>query len=136
MKNRKDVREALATLLDASGNYQAVYDYPRKNLRGDTPVALVISVGVGREFASEHLNINNFYLLVLHILRRDTTNVEDVLDNLEEGLAQILRDNYQTSDWDLIEYEPSGNITVDYGAVVDNDPAIVERILVRIKVTE
>jgi len=124
--NRETVRDALTTLLDTAltgvGNpAQAVYGYQIGDFQGQSPVVVVSSAGSERlKFqlsGQRSLLYFNVYVFVLYS-DQDTwgeDDAEDRMDLIEKEIADVLRDNRNTSNWTDIQLE--GRSTLDAIAI-------------------
>lgn len=132
---RSDVRTAFAALLTATGEYAAVYDYPKKNLEGKTPVALVLPGGVERRIISADVTETWFYVVVAHIVVRDDAGVcTTTLDSLENTLFNVVKSNYATAGtWTLCQYDQRSKVEMPK---VDNNPYALESFLIAFKIDE
>lgn len=128
--NRKTMRKRLGTLLTNSGAYQAVYDYPEKNIRQQSPVCLLFSDGAMREIATDDYETSDFYITVVHMVKRDNESAaQDALDDLELNLIQVIKANYNDANWTLAEYDQRSTVLGDTSEQV---PYLIETFLIRI----
>lgn len=128
--NRKTVRQRLATLLNNTGQYQAVYSYPEKNLRHQSPVCVLISDGTNREIVTDDYETNDFYITVMHFVKRDNTETaQNTLDDLELNLINTIKANYNDVDWTLAEYDERSRVIWD---TLDQEPYVMEAFTIRI----
>lgn len=129
--DRKLIRQHLASLLTASGDYSIVYDYSPKRTQGYSPLAIVVPEGTERNFQTRDLDISFINLQVVHMVKRDdSTTYLDTLDNLELTLSQILRNNTGTAYWHDITF--SAPSEVRWGKL-DDQPYVIETFHVRVK---
>lgn len=128
--NRKTVRQRLATLLTNTGQYQAVYSYPEKNLRHQSPVCVLISNGTNREIVTDDYETNDFYITVVHLVKRnDAETTHNQLDDLELNLINTIKTNYADVDWTLAEYNDRSQVQE---VVIDQEPYEMEAFTIRI----
>ena len=101
--SRKNRRDRMKTLLEATELYQAVYASQPKNFDGQSPVATVHSGAM----TSEEMTFAGAYelglgIVVTHFVKRDgsdTDTVEDQLDALLVGLMDLVADNQADALW-------------------------------------
>lgn len=128
--NRKDVRQRLATLLTNTAAYQAVYSYPEKNLRHQSPIAVLISDGSNRMIDTQDKEETDFFITVVHFVKRDDTETaQNKLDDLELNLINTLKTNYADSQWALAEYNDRSRVLWD---TLEQEPYVMEAFTVRI----
>lgn len=128
--NRKTVRQELATLLDATGAYTAVYSYPEPNLRQQSPVAVLISDGAMRNIETDDYETSDFYITVVHFVKRsDTESAQNTLDDLELNLINTIKTNYTDANWSLIEYDDRSRVMWD---TLEQVPYVMEAFSIRI----
>lgn len=104
MGNRKDIRQALATLLsDNIATLVAVYDHETVNFEGKSPVAMVHSDGVGADELTESRTSRRYaYIITLMWKRTDDDATEDYLDDLSDNVTDLIVSNIGTTSWKRI----------------------------------
>lgn len=128
--NRKTVRQRLATLLTNTGQYQAVYSYPEKQLRHQSPVCVLISDGTNREIVTDDYETNDFYITVVHFVKRtDTEAAQNELDDLELNLINTIKTNYADANWTLAEYDDRSRVMWN---TLEQEPYVMEAFTIRI----
>jgi hypothetical protein len=118
---RQTARDALAALFVADGSWQAVYGYMPNDeeLDGQSPVLTVRSGGTAQEMASLHVNPTSYrYLLRTMVLANDAdsswseSNAEDKLDELDQKLRQVIRDNVGgVAGSNFLRFDPGASTT-------------------------
>lgn len=112
--SRKATRTALALALPAAlPSAAAIYGYQAKDFGGQSPVVVVTSAGSERERVTLQGSIATF-LLYLHLFvafaadgesgYTDATT-EDLLDQVEDEIAQFVDTQQQTASWHALAYD-------------------------------
>jgi len=104
MSTRKQVRQALVTLLEASGVFNQVFGYGPTDLKSGTKVLCVYTDTTTHDFISGHKN-NNFYHFHLdtYIKRTGGESDENDLDDLHEAVRSVIRTNIPNANWNELE---------------------------------
>ena len=110
--NRKDTRDAFVTLLNtlvgASGYQEVISGDPGDQVQGQSPVAIVRSGGSRRPpmVRGTTQADNEFRLSLQHLVHQDTAAVDDVLDALDQALADLLAAtaNRSNANWNFIRF--------------------------------
>lgn len=149
--NRETVRDALATLLQSAlvgtgKPVQEVTAYERGEI-GASPLIMVLSGGSRRkQHGMNREKWKNHFRLVVRVIVKDADageswteqNVEDSLDLIEKGIADVLADNRGASPptsaipWNYITFEDGFSII---GPVKDR-PYILEELSIIAEVNE
>lgn len=116
--NRKDAREALAALIQASlvgtgKPLQVVYDHGRDDPQGQAPGVMITGLGTMRTqhgMKGDKWRTTFRLGLVIWVAgaegSRDQDDVEDQLDDIEEAIAEIVAANRSSEgDWEYLSYE-------------------------------
>lgn len=105
LPSRKTRRERLVSLLEATEDYQAVYDHQPKDFGGQSPVATVHDGPTDLGMFSASYNEVRMGFVVTNYVRRDAAaTAEDQLDALLATVHQMVRDNVADSGyWDILE---------------------------------
>ncbi len=132
VQSRRAVREEIGAVLTSAlaGLTQRIYTDQPLSFGGESPVVVVASDGSEREGTNKrtfggpiaptfHLDIYTFVLSA-------TTNGDDALDDLEQGIAQIVSDNPGSGSWTAISY--GGRTETAFITVVDGTEYKRERI--------
>lgn len=123
LSSRETARDALAAILTAAlvgvgKPVQQVYGYARAVFDEGDPVVSVVSGGTERDQIS-YSTVRPTYRFMLYafVLYADSTGTytdqqaEDILDTIEQLIAQAVIDNQANSTWQRLQI--SGNGTVD-----------------------
>ena len=113
--NRKDVRDAFATLL-VSVLTSAQRIYPLTNSDGDrltqpadfggeSPVVVVASSGTERTQLTFRGQQPKVFLDVYTFVRADTLAPDDVLDDMEQQLGQAVASGQNGAQWTALDYD-------------------------------
>lgn len=123
MQSRKAARAHLATLISATGAFQAVYESEHKALSGQSPVAMIHSAGSDREriLDGTYTEVLRFEIGVYVVRSGDTAAgedaVENALDDLDATIAGVIDANIVSAGkWnDLRQSEASvtAYVTID-----------------------
>jgi hypothetical protein len=128
--NRKTIREALATLIDAKFNSTwDVFNYKTPKFNGKARNIVVSSAGSKRTImgadaddadSSFRFRIFIFVLYASDGENWDAQDSEDALDTAEKDLTDVLTDNQQTTNWSKlsIEGESDPDNVIDEGGQV------------------
>lgn len=120
-QSRKTIRDAIAALYtpyksdDASQPLYEVYNHRPSptEVIGFSPLLYVTSAGTERRFKNLNTNPSKHHFLISVMVMeydRDASpqwfseDAEDKLDDLEELVSQVVRDNVQTVDWAVMEF--------------------------------
>ena len=139
-KSRELARDALASLLSAAITgagqpVQAVYNYFKGALAGESPVVLVTSGAIGREIAGQgtaqyemKVGLNVIVLVAEADAAAGITeqNVDDLVDSIEAKIADVVAANQNNPGvWDQLKYsdQPSEPLP---GRDLDGHPYVVE----------
>lgn len=120
--NRKDARDAFVTLLNTLvgvNGYQEVFSGdPGDEVKNQTPVAIVRSGGSRRPPMVRNTvqAENEFRLSLQHLVHQDTAAVDDVLDTLDQALADLIANttNRSNSDWNFIRLGESYSDVISF----------------------
>jgi len=129
IKTRKEIREALGTLLSAemtgTGNpVQAVYDYLKGTFNGQSPVVVVGSAGMESEPMTFRGSQVTYCFVILTFVTREGEEVaEDALDEVAQALYQVVEENRKTTEWQFWGYDGRSRIEP---ASVGGDPYWME----------
>ncbi len=118
MRNRKDSRAQLKTLLEATGVYQAVYEGDPKNTGGASPIGVIRDRKSKRTRIIADTNDELFGYEIVNAVVRSGPNagtekqVEDALADLEVAVATLV-DTHPTlaGYWRDLVYDEAGTET-------------------------
>ncbi len=102
--SRKPIRDGLVALLIASGGWQKVFGYipTEDEIDGQEPLLVIMSAGTEQEMDTIALNPSEYIFSFTSMILMDDTDVggsydsqdtEDKLDELDQKLRQVIRDN-------------------------------------------
>lgn len=132
--DRAAMRGALATLLEDTGDWQAVYDCQPKTFGGQSPVATVHNGPAMFEFlAAGHAPVAYFYdFIITNYVRRGPDDAEDAaetaMDSLLESVLDVVDENRRADEWTLLDL---AEMTAPDYYVVDGVQYRAEAITVR-----
>lgn len=115
VRNRREVRDALATLLDTALT-SAELVYPLTNadgeritqppdFGGESPVVVVASSGTERTQLTFGGQLPRVYLDIYTFVRADALAPDDLLDDLEQQLGQAITNAQSSTYWTAIDYD-------------------------------
>jgi len=137
--NRKTVREALATLIDAKfdSNWD-VFNYATKDFNGKARNIVVRSGGSRRNIAGAdtvepdsgfRFRVFVFVLYADDDLSWTAQNSEDAMDTAEKDLADLFADNQTNTYWDQLTTEGE----TDPDAIVDEGGRVFRREIITVR---
>ncbi len=102
--SRKTIRDGLVTLFIADGNWQKVFGYfpTEDDIGGQEPFLVITSAGTEQEMESIDQNPSEYLFAFTSMVLMDDSDVggsatnqttEDKLDELDQKLRQIIRNN-------------------------------------------
>jgi hypothetical protein len=115
LKSRKATRQALATLLDGGGEWNAVYNHmpSEDTIKSNDPILVVLSAGTVQEFRGTDNNPSEFqFAIKAYVLKegREET-AEDDIDDFDAAIRQLIRDNVGSiGDVDAFRFSDSPSI--------------------------
>jgi len=138
--SRELVRDKLATLLAAAlvGTglpVKTVSASKVENLKGNTPLVVVLSGGSDRQRETFQGSRAAFRLMIQTWVRQTASGwtqaqAEDAMDTIESLIAGVVEENQGTDDWETLDYD--GESTM-FEASVAGVPYYVESVGVRIR---
>ena len=134
--SREAVRDELAALFTADGSWFQVFQYfpAVQAMKGKTPLLIIRSRGTVQDMAGVETNPATYrflissWVLAFSPLSADnwtSTDAEDKLDELDQKLRQVIRNNAGGgTNADMYRFEPGFSVVDD--VIIEGLPYIVE----------
>lgn len=132
-QTRELVRDELVTLFAATNKWSEVYGYfpSVEEVAGKSPVLIIRSrgtlqqmAGVGTNPVSYRFLLSSFVLAYTENGTWTSANAEDKLDELDQQIRQVIRDNANLTNADVLRFDEGGSQVVD--TIIEGQPYIVE----------
>lgn len=133
--SRKAIREELANLMTATGDFNIVYDYPPTEIKQATKAIAIYTTGTDVDIISADMeNDLHYFNLDVYVRREDSDDGEDDLDTLFQTVRTVLKSAATTSNVNWSALMPD-NVSTAFFAIVSGKPYRVEQFKVIVKET-